>query len=211
MNDDLLLHSPAAPEQLFLLFHGVGATPQDLVPVGQLLAAAFPQAAVASVAGPDASDMGRGRQWFSVRGVTEQDRPARIAATLPRFLETVARWQQRTGVTPAATTLVGFSQGAIMALAASAAPRPPARRVVSLSGRYGQLPAQAPEAVRLHFIHGEADPVIAVSHASAAAQRLRELGGNVTLDLVPGLGHGIDQRVADLLLQRLREPRTTAP
>ena len=116
--DGLVLQSPAPARELFLLFHGVGASPQDLVPLGQLIARAFPEAAVASVPAPDRSDFGSGLQWFSVRGVTEENRPERVQATLGRFLDTVRAWQERTGVSAAATTLVGFSQGAILSLEA---------------------------------------------------------------------------------------------
>lgn len=208
MSAGLVLQSPPAPRHLFLLFHGVGATPHDLAPLGQLLASAFPQAAVVSVPAPDASDFGQGLQWFSVIGVTEQDRPGRVAATLPRFLATVREWQQQFGVGAADTTLVGFSQGAIMALAASAVPEPPAARVVSLSGRPATLPAAAPAGVRIHFLHGDADPVIPVAHARAAEQALQAAGGEVTLDVLPRLAHGIDQAMADRLLQRLGVSRS---
>lgn len=207
MSDALVLQSPAQPRALFLLFHGVGATPHDLAPLGARLAREFPDAAIVSVPGPDHSDLGGGFQWFSVRGVTEQNRPERVAATLERFVQTVRQWQERTGVAPAATTLVGFSQGAIMALEAALAPEPPATRVVSLSGRFSELPKRAPAGVRLHFIHGVADPVIAVAHAQQAAATLQALGNAATLDLVPRLGHGIDRTAEDLLIQRLFAPR----
>jgi phospholipase/carboxylesterase len=206
MSAEVVIQSPAPARQLFLLFHGVGATPQDLVPVGTRLAHEFPDTAVVSVPAPDRSGFGAGFQWFSVAGVTEENRPARVAATLERFVQTVQAWQQRTGVGREATTLVGFSQGAIMALAAAQAAQPPAARVVSLSGRYSQLPDAAPQGVRLHFIHGTADPVIAASHAQEAVRRLQALGADATLDLVPGLPHGIDRTAQDLLVQRLRQP-----
>ncbi|MEJ8838559.1 esterase [Ramlibacter sp. AN1133] len=206
MSAALIVQSPAQPRQLFLLFHGVGATPQDLVPLGGRLAREFPDAAVVSIPGPDRSDFGSGFQWFSVQGVTEENRPARVAATLERFVQTVQEWQQRTGVGREATTLVGFSQGAIMSLAAAQSPQPPAARVVSLSGRYSELPREAPQGVRLHFIHGTADPVIPVAHAQQAARQLEALGASVTPDLVPGLPHGINRAAEDLLVQRLRQP-----
>jgi phospholipase/carboxylesterase len=206
MSEALVLQSPAPARALYLLFHGVGATPQDLVPLGTRLAREFPDAAVVSVPGPDRSDLGRGFQWFSVIGVTEQNRAARVAATLERFLQTVRDWQQRTGVGPEATTLIGFSQGAIMALASTQVAQPPAARVVSLSGRLSEPPRQAPPGVRLHFIHGAADPVIPAAQAQQAAQQLQALGGAVTLDIVPGLPHGIDRAAQDLLVQRLRAP-----
>jgi phospholipase/carboxylesterase len=204
VNDAFVIQQPERADELFLLFHGVGATPQDLVPLGMRLAKEFPQAAIASVRGPDPSDLGAGRQWFSVLGVTEENRPARVAATLERFLATVRAWQQRTGVAPARTTLAGFSQGAIMALAASATTPAVAGRIVSLSGRYAELPQEAPAGVRVHFLHGDADPVIPAMHAERAVRQLRALGASPTMDLVPGLGHGMDGRLLDLLVRQLQ-------
>lgn len=206
MNNALILQSPNPARALFLLFHGVGATAHDLVPLARRLAREFPDAAVVSVPGPDLSDLGSGLQWFSVLGVTEENRPPRVAATLPRFLDTVRHWQQRTGVAAADTTLIGFSQGAIMSLQAAQAQPPVAARVVSLSGRYAELPQAAPAEVRIHFLHGDADPVIPAAQAERAARRLQELQAPVTLDLLPGLGHGIARQTEDLLVQRLREP-----
>ena len=84
MLDSIAVQSQAdAPERLFLLFHGVGSTPQDMVPLGRLLATEFPRAAVISVPSPDINDMGSGYQWFSVRGITEDNRPQRIADAMP--------------------------------------------------------------------------------------------------------------------------------
>ena len=205
MNGALVLQQPPLPKELVLLFHGVGATARDLAPVGQRIAAEFPGAFVASIPAPDASDLGAGRQWFSVRGVTEENRAQRVLQTLPRFLATVREWQAQAGLSPEQTTLAGFSQGAIMALASAFTPQPPAARVVSLSGRCVQLPDAAPAGVRFHFIHGDEDAVIPASQATAAVQRLRELGAPVTLDRIPGLGHGIDARALAALLERLRE------
>jgi phospholipase/carboxylesterase len=205
MSDALVIQSPETAQQLFLLFHGVGASAQDLAPLGARLAGEFPQAAVVSVPAPDRSDLGAGWQWFSVVGVTEHNRPQRVAATLPRFVETVRRWQQRTGVDTVSTTLIGFSQGAIMALAAAQEPQPPVGRVVSLSGRFSEPPTSAPQDVRMHFIHGEVDPVIPVAHTQQATRQLQALGAQVTLDVLPGLGHGVSRAAEDLLVRRLRE------
>jgi phospholipase/carboxylesterase len=61
MLEPIAIQSQAGgPEQLFFLFHGVGSTPQDMVPLGRLLATEFPRAAVISVPSPDISDIGSG-------------------------------------------------------------------------------------------------------------------------------------------------------
>ena len=204
MTESLLLQAPADARRLVLLVHGVGSRPEDLGPLGLRLAQAFPDAVVVSIAAPDRSDVGVGLQWFSVLGVTEANRPERVAATLPRFVTTVRAWQERFGLGSEQTTLIGFSQGAILSLASTQLPQPPAARVVSLSGRYPSVPTEAPARARIHFVHGAADPVIPAAHAQAAAQALQSLGATVTLDLLPGLGHGVNRAAEERLLALLR-------
>ena len=91
---DLIVRQPAMARQLVLLFHGVGSNARDLVPLGEALAPHLPDAAIVSVQAPEGA--GRGRQWFSVQGVTETDRPARVAAAMPGFVQAVQRWQEAT-------------------------------------------------------------------------------------------------------------------
>jgi phospholipase/carboxylesterase len=207
--DDLLIHRPAAPgvaTELLLLFHGVGSSAEDLRPVGQALAELRPEAWVVSVRSPDASDLGQGWQWFSVQGVTEANRPARVAATMPRFVEAVQVWQRESGVAPDGTVLVGFSQGAIMALESTQQPEPLAARVVALAGRFAQAPRTAPVGLCLHLLHGNEDRVMPVALARDAAARWRALGGAATLDTFPGLGHGIDAQVVRKVAEHLGAP-----
>lgn len=212
MHTDLILQQPAAAaeSELLLLFHGVGSRAEDLVPLGQALAAARPQAWVISVRSPDASDLGQGWQWFSVQGVTEANRPARVAAAMPAFVDRVGAWQRHTGVGPARTTLIGFSQGSIMALEATQqAPHRLARRVISIAGRFAQAPRRAPTDAAVHLLHGEEDRVMAVGLAVEAQAALQALGAVSTLDRFAGLGHGIDGRVVEAALRWLSDAGAT--
>ncbi|MFT4172058.1 MAG: esterase [Rhodocyclaceae bacterium] len=199
---DLIQH-PAAPQRLVLLFHGVGGDAHNLRPLAHAIAEADPHACVVSVRAPHPCDLGAGYQWFSVRGVTEENRPARVSAALPEFIATVRAWQQNTGIDAADTALVGFSQGAIMALAAGARDAPPALRIIALAGRFATLPTHVAAAVRWHLVHGTQDNVMPLASANAAASHLRALGATPSLDIVAGLGHGIDTRVRDLVLAYL--------
>lgn len=197
-NQDLIVQQASAPAtQLILLFHGVGARPEDLAPLGRMLAEAGPRAWVVSVRAPEPSDLGRGFQWFSVRGVTDDNRPARVIAAMPLFLRSVRAWQARAGVDAVATTLVGFSQGAIMALESTQLPETVAGRVIALSGRFATPPRMAPVATHVHLLHGEHDPVIDARYSLMAAETMQALGAAVTVELFPDLGHGVDARVAD--------------
>ena len=54
---------------------------------------------------------------------------------------------------------------------------------------------------RFHFLHGQDDPVIPVSFAIEAAQKL---ASSATVDVFPDTAHGITNRVAQRLVERLR-------
>ncbi|MBI3900168.1 MAG: esterase [Gammaproteobacteria bacterium] len=206
-DESIVVRTPTTPaEQLILLFHGVGADAKSMYPFGQWLSTFFPKAAIVSVAAPYASDLGSGNQWFSVRNVTEDNRPTRVAAVMPQFLDTVQRWQATFTVTPSQTVLLGFSQGAIMALEASVAQDGVAGQVLALSGRYAKLPSSAPTQTILHLIHGESDPVIPVTNCIDAGKRLQALQANFTANVLPSVGHEITQEVARRAVECLQRP-----
>jgi phospholipase/carboxylesterase len=207
VHDAMIIQEPVPPAgQLVLLFHGVGAGPQDLAPLGASLAERFGQAWIVSVRSPDVSDFGAGWQWFSVQGLTETNRPARVAAAMPRFVQTVRHWQHETGVGAAATTLIGFSQGAIMSLEATQLPETIAGRVVAIAGRFASPPRLAAARTSVHLMHGETDRVMPHAMSVEAQARLQALGAQATLDSFAGLGHGIDARVVECIVRRLDEP-----
>jgi phospholipase/carboxylesterase len=200
-NQDLIIQRPVTLSQLVLLFHGVGSSARDLVPLGEALAPHLPDAAIVSVQAPEAA--GPGRQWFSVQGITEVDRPARVAAAMPGFMQAVRRWQAACAIGSAGTTLLGFSQGAIMALESTQLDSPPADRVIALSGRFARPPRIAHASARTHLMQGDADAVMPVQLAVDALAQLQGLGAVATLDRFPGLGHGIDMRVVDAIVGRM--------
>ena len=189
--------------QLILLFHGVGADAQAMRPAGERLAAEFPLAMVVSVAAYQPSDISNGFQWFSVVGITEENRPARIAQALPAFEACVAHWQSVAGVGPAATALIGFSQGAIMALEATHRDTPIASRVFAISGRFAALPQAAAPETTIHILHGKVDTVIPYGWAVEAATHLRDLGADMTAEVLPFIGHEVHPEFIELVVTKL--------
>jgi phospholipase/carboxylesterase len=205
MTDSLVLQQPAgAVQQLVLLFHGVGGQPRDMLALGRRLGAEFPDATIVSVAAEHPGDGGRGRQWFSAQEVSDANRVTRIDAAMPGFVAAVRRWQALCGATIAQTALVGFSQGAIMALESTRRGFVLAGRVAAVCGRYALLPDRAPAETTLHFFHGKTDSVISYAHTIAAAERLVALGGDVTADVLPFVGHEINETIEKLIIERLR-------
>ena len=201
----IVVQQPATPEQLILLFHGVGDSAAGMAPVGSHFAQAFPQALVVSIDGTFASGMGSGRQWFSVQGITEDSRQERVDAVMSHFINIVRHWQQKSGLGAPQTTLVGFSQGTIMSLEGVKAQPQLAGQVIAFSGRFATLPQQPIADVVIHFIHGEQDGVIPMGYAKAATSSLLVLGSRVTLNLDANTGHGINQPMLKLAIDHLRD------
>ncbi len=203
-HDHFVVQSPDKPaKQLLLLFHGVGDNPVNMAQIGSWFAPLFPDALVVSVGGAEPCGP-NGRQWFSVQDVTEEGRQERVNAIMPTFVDTVRYWQQQSGVKANATALIGFSQGAIMALESIKAEPGLASRVIAFNGRYATLPERASTETTIHLIHGGEDRVIELSHAVAGQEALIRAGGDVTLDIVDDLGHAIDDRSIQFALDHLR-------
>lgn len=205
------LPESGAPAQLLVLLHGWGASAADMAPLAQALRRQLPQAAALAPEGFEPLDGHgaspplplAGRQWFSLAGISEASRPARVAAVLPRLADWVRAAQAATGVLEQATALVGFSQGAILALELAQAHDGLAGRVLAFAGRYATLPDTAPRETTLHFFHGADDAVIPAAQARAAIERLALLGGDATIDIAAGIGHEIPPALLRCALHRL--------
>lgn len=202
----LILQRPPQAAQLILLFHGVGANAASMQALGQSYARAFAQAMVVAVDAPTPSGLAPGGwQWFPVGDVTDDNRPQRVAAALPAFEYAVRHWQQQSGVDAAGTALVGFSQGAIMALESALRPTPVAARVIAIGGRFARLPEQPlHEGSTIHLLHGKADTVMPYRHAIEAAYRLRSLGADFTADVLPLIGHELHPDLMALAVDKLQ-------
>ncbi|WP_435927380.1 esterase [Dryocola sp. BD613] len=204
-HEHFVVQRPSAPaKQLLLLFHGAGDNPVAMGEIGSWFAPRFPDALVVSIGGPSPSGPHQGFEWFSEAGVTEENRQARIDAVMATFIDVARYWQQQSGVPGSATALIGFSQGATMALESIKAVPELAARVVTFNGRYAALPRQAPTATTFHLIHGAKDNVINVQHAFEASEALERAGGDFTLDVIDDLGHAIDERSIQIALNHLR-------
>ncbi|ALM82493.1 esterase [Bordetella sp. N] len=191
--------------QLFILLHGVGATPASMRPLAEALRAAFPQAAILAPAGFEAYDGGpAGRQWFSVRGVDEANRAERVLQALPPLVDYIRASQARFHLLQSDTALAGFSQGAIMALEAVGAHDGLAGRVLAFSGRYARLPQWAPQYTTIHLLHGANDNVIQATHTEQAQARLNELHGDATIDIATRIGHELHPALIQRAIVRLQ-------
>ena len=200
----LILQKPTGTTaQLILLFHGVGTNAQSMRMAGTRLAAVFPQAMVVAVNAPLQGETPESFQWFPVTDGQRSDDQTGTAQAMPAFAACVAHWQQHTGVGPDATALIGFSQGATMALESTKLPEALASRVVAIAGQFASLPETDAYAGTIHFLHGKDDPVVPYKHTVMAAHHLKDLGGDITAEVRPNIGHEIHPEFIELMAEKL--------
>lgn len=195
-------------QTLILLLHGVGASAESMAPLARALSARLPRATVVAPDGTYPFDLGSaGRQWFSVAGVTEDNRGARVAAALPDIQALLDQECSLAGVSRERAAVVGFSQGAILTLhLAASSDRPPAV-AVALAGRLAAGPLHIGQGQRPAVLisHGANDTVMAVADGQRAAGVFTDLGCDTQFELIPGHGHSIDARQIDSVSRFLAE------
>jgi phospholipase/carboxylesterase len=181
---------------LVILLHGVGSHGADIAQLGGLWQQSLHDTRFAAPDGPEPFGPPGfpGRQWFSVQGVTPENRPARVAAARPAFDRILHDIVAAHGLGDdlGRVALVGFSQGAIMALDALASGRWPVGAVVAFSGRLASPPPLAPAlGIPVMLLHGAADPVMPAAESERAAATLAALGVRAECHVFPRLEHGI--------------------
>ncbi|MDQ0504260.1 alpha/beta hydrolase [Xanthobacter agilis] len=186
-----------AADSLVVLLHGYGADGRDLIDLGNAWADLLPHAAFVSPHAPEPCGQAPvGRQWFPLtfRDPHELPRGAQAAAPLLRaFLDVELA---KLALPPERLALVGFSQGAMMALKVGLAEDLRPAAVVAFSGMWVDASAPHPAPVSnpppVLLLHGEDDEVIPAQALFGSAKALAAAGVPVEWHLSPGLGHGID-------------------
>jgi phospholipase/carboxylesterase len=200
--------SKAAPKQLVVLCHGLGADAFDLIDLAPAWQHACPDALFASVHAPFQHDSGFGRQWWSVadRSPPVMEAGARIAAAyLHGFIDAEL---VRLGLPGDAYAIMGFSQGAMISLFTGLRHAIAPRAVLAFSGALiapETLGAELVNRAPVLLVHGEADEAVPVTRSHEAEAVLRDVRVPVDAHYIPGLGHGIDDTgisLGGLALQR---------
>lgn len=181
-------------KKLIVLLHGVGSSGTDLQALGRYWSQALDDVIIATPDGPSPFDMGSGFQWFSVNGITDETRAARIAEARIAFNATINGLLEKYDVQPGRDKLVlsGFSQGAIMSLDALVNAQWPLAAVVAFSGRLASAQPWYPAPhTPVLLVHGASDPVIHYQQSQRAAEQLGAAGVDVDTYFEPGVPHTI--------------------
>jgi len=179
--------------RLVVLIHGLGANGHDLIDLGPAWGTALPDAAFVAPDAPESNGvMPYGRQWFDVGDRTPARLAAGVAVAADDLLGFVEGELERLGLPPTELALMGFSQGAMVALHAGLRRGVPPRAILAFSGSLLDAvpPRASPPPVLL--VHGERDEVVPAERSALAERALRAAGVPVEALFVPGLGHSID-------------------
>lgn len=186
-------------KSLVVFLHGYGADGADLLGLADVLAPHLP--ATAFVA-PDAAERlpgaPFGRQWFPIPefdgSSLDQARAglSKSAEDIDAFLDQRLAYE---GLGPESLAVIGFSQGAMMALDIAPRRDKPLACVIAISGRLLRPDTLAEARARppVLLMHGDQDQVVPFSEMSLAADALAAAGFETYVHVMKGSGHGIAQ------------------
>ena len=185
------------PKQLVVFLHGYGSNGDDLIALSPYFAKMLPDAEFISPNALEHDDYGMGYQWFSLAVRTPEKYLSGIKQAGPRLLKYLLEQLKVRGLEEKDMALIGFSQGAMMALHVGARMDQPVAGVVAFSGALigaELLETEAKSKPPILIVHGEKDDVVPFSSMANAESALEQAGFFVATLSRPALAHSIDDK-----------------
>lgn len=199
-------------KSLLVFLHGYGANGADLLGLADVMGPHLP--GVAFVA-PDAPEPcrsgGFGFQWFPVPwldGSAQAEADAGLEASTVDLNEFLDARLADEGLTPDRMVLVGFSQGAMMAMHVAPRRDKEVAAIVAISGRLLRpeaLVAETRVTPPVLLMHGDQDPVVPFSDMAKAGDALTAAGFSTFGHIMKGTGHGIAPDGVGMALAFIRD------
>jgi phospholipase/carboxylesterase len=197
-------------KSMVVFLHGYGANGADLLGLADPLAPHLPDTVFLAPDAPESAQGGYGLQWFPIPWIDGSSEEAarqglqRAMDDLNQFLD---ERLAEAGLTDNALCLLGFSQGAMMAM--HVAPRRVERLagVVAISGRLLEPERIAETTMRppVLLIHGDADQVVPFESMTHAGEVLTGNDFETFGHVMRGTGHGIAPDGLSVALAFLRD------
>ncbi len=183
-------------KQIVMFLHGYGADGADLLGLADPLGPHLPDCAFIAPDAPERAQGGYGLQWFPIPwldGSSEEAAAQSLARATVDLNAFIDAQLVEYGLQDKYLVLLGFSQGAMMAM--HVAPRRMAEMagVVAISGRLlepekiGDITVKPP----VLLIHGDDDQVVPFGNMQHAGQVLISVGVETYGHVMKGTGHGI--------------------
>jgi phospholipase/carboxylesterase len=186
-----------------LLLHGYGADGNDLIELGRAWQQWLPDAAFFAPHAPDSLPHAgaAGRQWFPLTMRDPHERWRGVTQAGPGLDALIDAELGAHNLEARRLALVGFSQGAMMALHVGLRRPKPLAAIVGLSGLLVLQDGTGPESLAaaarsrppVLLSHGDGDDIIPVDALFMSAEALAAAGIPCEWHLSAGIGHGIDE------------------
>ncbi len=219
LSGPMLAPKTGKAKRLMVLLHGYGSDGNDLIGLARYWQSALPEMLFVAPNAPEKCPMNpAGYQWFDLdlnREISRLSGSKNARPVLEEFLDQL--WQQ-TGFDASNTFLVGFSQGAMMALDVGLRLKKQPLGIISFSGGLiGEDDWESDIKIKppVCLVHGEGDDVVPVSLSINSKTRLEKIEIKTAMQIEPGLGHTISVEGLGFALAFMRElllePQTDGP
>lgn len=193
---DFSLQSDKETKRLVFLLHGYGANGADLLEIGQFWAPSLPLTTFIAPNAPQKWEMGPfGYQWFGLKEFDPLYITKGLDTASPGLKKFIEAQMREHNVVASQVCLVGFSQGAMLALDMMFHING-LGGIVSYAGAFFP-PLDLPkdwEYPPVLLVHGTMDPVVPYTHLMTAEHALKTMNVDVETESCTGIGHSIDVR-----------------
>jgi len=196
LTPDFILKSDTQTKRLVLLLHGYGASGEDLIEIGHFWAPSLPLTTFVAPNAPTICEINpMGYQWFGLSDFDPMHMRRNLENAAPVLADFITSQVKTYDLTLNQVALVGFSQGAMLALEMMFH-LPGLAGIIGYSGAFykpAHIDFNGPYPPIL-LAHGTMDTVVPFVSMATARDALVNLGVDVETEICAGLGHSIDVR-----------------
>lgn len=221
MLSDTIFYAPTSGQvkQAMIMFHGYASNGEDLISLAPILSKKMPDTIFYAPNAPDVLTAD-GYKWYDIdemasgsmyehfdyiQKLMERAKEAVLsAADFMRYIE------YKHSLTQADMLLMGFSQGALLALMMGILSAPAVKGVIACSSiplliNDSLMPDEIKSMPPVLLTHGTADDVVPFVGMQMTENTLKNIGCKTTTHVVDGMGHGIDssceEAIEDFMLK----------
>lgn len=185
------------PRSMVILLHGYGSNGADLMGLVPYWRASLPDTVFMAPNAPQACPGAPGGyQWWSLTDLGRESRAAGVRQAAPLVNAFIDMHRAAYDLPNSRVAIVGFSQGAMMALHVGPRRSETLSGIVGYSGMLADADALRTEVKTrppILLIHGDADPMVPFAALGEARVACERLGFDVDTYVARGLGHSIDE------------------
>lgn len=185
----------STPSALVVLIHGYGSNGHDLISIGAMIQPLLPEAAFFAPHAPSQiAGMAAAHQWWPIETFSAVERTAGAASAAPALDAFIAAKLESAGLASDRLLLIGFSQGAMLALHIGLRRPAAIAGIVAISGMLvapERLESELRSRPPVLLVNGTRDDVVPFASMALAANALASAGVPVETHGSVGVDHSV--------------------